>query len=130
MSEYRVLVTGSRTWTDYNLIADTLQELAREYLRNRGFSPSAEGVTLVSGACPKGADAMAEDAAFKLGYIIERHPADWDTYGKSAGFRRNAEMVEAGANVCIAFIKDESKGATHTANLAEEWGIPTRRFIA
>ena len=122
---YRVLVTGSRTWEDYELVSRVLAGIARTELTHR----PREQFTLVSGACPKGADAMAEDLAEKLGYHIERHPADWNTHGKRAGFVRNAEMVALGADVCIAFIKDGSKGATMTADLAEKAGIPTARYI-
>lgn len=82
-------------------------------------------MTLVHGGCPKGADQIAEEVAFELGWNVEKRPAQWDALGKSAGFVRNKQMVEAGAHVCLAFIDNESKGATHCASLARVAGIPT-----
>jgi len=118
MAEYRVLVTGSRAWDDMGVIAGVLAGHYRE------------GAILVSGACPHGADALAEEYWELLGGKVERYPADWDRYGKRAGFRRNAEMVNAGADVAVAFIRDESRGASHCAGLARAAGIPTEVYTA
>jgi hypothetical protein len=112
----RVLATGSRTWTDTTTIAAVL--------RAEWGNGTA---VLISGACPKGADRIAEQLWTQWGGQVETYPADWTRHGRSAGFRRNAEMVAAGADVCLAFIHEHSRGATHTANLAETANIPTHR---
>lgn len=118
----RILITGSRTWHDEGQIIDAL-------LGATAGVPFGD-ITLVSGACPQGADRLCEKVAEALGMKVERHPADWSRHGKRAGFVRNAEMVALGADICLAFIKDGSKGATMTADLAERAGIKTRRFLA
>jgi len=123
VNPYRILITGSRTWTDrdtiWRVLGDTVApiDITRE-------------TVLVSGACPRGADALAEDWARRYGLTVERHRANWQLEGRRAGFIRNARMVNLGADICLAFIKDGSRGASHTARLAEEAGIETRRFTA
>ena len=111
----RVLVTGSRTWTDQAVIAGALRE------------QWAAGTVLVCGTCPRGADAIAERLWTTWGGPVERHPANWGT-GRGAGLARNAAMVAAGADVCLAFIRDNSPGASHAAQLAGLVGIPVRRY--
>jgi hypothetical protein len=113
---FRVLVTGSRTWSDVDAIVRELEVVQAH---------EGEQVVLVSGNC-HGADVMAEEVAVKFGWMIERHPADWKTHGKRAGFIRNGEMVELGADYCLAFIQDESAGATNTVVKARIAKIPTK----
>jgi hypothetical protein len=122
---YRILITGSRTWDDRDFIWNVLDTLLAEL----------GDVTVVHGACGKGADLIAQgwvrhkmvtDPAARV--RAERHPADWQQYGRAAGFRRNAEMIALGADLVLAFIRDNSRGATGCADLAERAGIETRRF--
>lgn len=115
----RVLVTGSRDWLNAQMIYNVMFDL---------HLTATSQPTLVSGNCPTGADAIAEAIADYLKWPVERHPADWENLGKRAGFVRNAEMVESGADVCIAFIRNKSKGASMTADLAHKAGILTKVY--
>ena len=126
----RVLVTGSREWTDAAGITDALDAL----LVNYGT------LTVVHGACPRGADRIAQGWALSARHASsygavtpEPHPAIWrpdGVFDKTAGFRRNAEMVSLGADLCLAFYKRGAgnKGTDHCARLAENAGIPVRRI--
>lgn len=118
----RILITGSRDWDLFNPIANTL------YAVWSGYGQPKDAI-LVSGACPKGADRIAEIVWEHAGLPVERHPADWNQHGKRAGFVRNAEMVATNPDICLAFIRNGSKGASMTANLAEKAGIPVRRYL-
>lgn len=110
----RVIVTGSRTWTDYETILKTL-----------GALPS--GTTIVHGGCPKGADWLADDAAFELGLPVNVYDADWNKGGRSAGPRRNQQMVDDGADLCIAFRQPgRSNGTDDCIRRAKAAGIEVR----
>lgn len=81
-------------------------------------------VEIVSGAA-RGADALGERYAAERGLAVKQFPADWDRYGRSAGYRRNAEMAEY-ADAAVVFWDGKSKGSKHMINLAKEKGLPVR----
>jgi len=134
VADYRILITGSRDWDDDPLLCLNLAMAVQEP-RSEGFV-----VIIVHGACPRGADKTADVWARNHRLRVERHPADWDRHGKSAGFVRNAEMVSLGADLCLAFLmpctdgrcrrpgRHYSHGASHCAQLAEANSIPVRRI--
>lgn len=111
----RIGVTISRTWDDYEVIFDVLQEIY-----------TGRPTVLVHGASQM--DWFVAGVAFSLGMQLEAHPADWKNFGKGAGVIRNNEMVASGADLWLAFIKDRSPGASHCAARAAFAGIPTQRY--
>lgn len=115
----RVLVTGSRDWKDRSSVWYALQGELERY----------GSIVVVHGACPTGADDIADRWAWGMyqeGHqaMPEDHPADWDRYGKAAGPIRNKHMVDLGADVCHAFPIEGSRGTFGCMRLAEEAGIP------
>lgn len=128
---FRLLITGSRSWADKQAVSRAIADAIVEY--------SASHPLIVHGACPTGADQLADVCAREFRIPVERHPADW-SQGRSAGPRRNTEMVKLGADICLCFLlpcssprcmritPHDSHGASGCADLAEAIGIPVRRF--
>ena len=127
MDEFRVLVTGSRNWS---VPAKVHLVLTSVYCDIVGLGKQ---MVLVEGECPDSPDEYSVDWAdqmIAMGFsvVVDPHPADWEKFGRGAGYRRNAEMVKLGADICLAFIHNESKGASHTAALADKAAIRTVVF--
>jgi hypothetical protein len=120
----RILITGSRRWTDRVRLEAVL------WYETTRLHPERP-LTIVHGDCPYGADRMVREWCETHPDITEeRHPADWNQFGKSAGFKRNAEMVSLGADLCIAFIvPGMSRGTEHSAGAARRAGIPVTEVV-
>lgn len=110
----KVIIAGGRDFNDY----DYLREKCDYYLQNM------IDVEIVSGKA-KGADSLGERYGTEKGFKIKEFPADWDKYGKSAGYRRNGDMADY-ADSLIAFWDGESKGTNHMINLARDKGLKVR----
>lgn len=122
-SPYRILVTGSRDWADYDMVRNALTTALYQNVP----------AVIIHGACHTGADAIASWWVRRyrfIGLTEETHPADWKLHSRSAGPRRNKAMVDLGADICLAFIRNGSRGATGCADLAEAAGIPVRRWTS
>ncbi|MFD3594360.1 SLOG family protein [Nocardia sp. NPDC058640] len=139
----RLLVTGSRNWTNRPIIYESLRLAWRHLQRDE---PNDVPITLVHGAA-QGADTIAAEmwANRSVWYgrrpPVEPHPADWDhcdptcrhapryrrdgtRYCSAAGPRRNLEMIAAGADLCLAFPLGRSIGTQHCIRHARAAGIP------
>jgi hypothetical protein len=142
MSTARILVTGSRTWPDPQLLADTLLQVWHDALE-----AGHDGIVIVHGGAD-GADLLAETWAIGNSVPYEAHPADWDTCGPdcrpghrrtrrngttycpTAGHRRNQQMVDLGAALCVAFHHSDSTGTADCLRRAAAAGIPVHRVTA
>jgi nucleoside 2-deoxyribosyltransferase len=82
---------------------------------------------VVSGGA-RGVDLEAEGAARARGLAVQIFPADWDKYGKRAGFLRNQQIVDA-ADTVVAFHDGVSRGTLHTIGLAKAAGKPVRIIL-
>lgn len=77
----------------------------------------------VSGGCKVGVDAWVKALAAREGYTYEEIPADWDKYGKGAGFIRNSTLVDQ-IDRLVAFWDGKSRGTQDTIIKALEDGLP------
>lgn len=122
----RVIVTGSRNWTGQwgiNKIYEVLDSVLNM------ADTMEQGFELIHGACPTGADEIADswahvsEIADKV--MITTWPAAWGTYGKAAGPVRNEQMTTAGADLCVAFLRNNSAGTLDCIGKARRRGIWT-----
>jgi len=107
----KVIVAGTRTFNDYDFLKVTLDNLLA----------GLQNIEIVSGGA-RGADSLGELYAMEKGYKITRFPADWNRYGKSAGYIRNEEMAKY-ADKCVVFWDGESRGSLHMINLAQKYNL-------
>jgi hypothetical protein len=129
----RILITGSRNWTNRDTIAsailDAIDSHGEHLITHDENGPTLrwDQITIVHGAA-RGADHIAGRVARAWGMRVEEHPADWDRHGKSAGPIRNTNMVHLGADICLAFPTGSSVGTRHCMRIAEAAGIPVRVY--
>lgn len=126
MKELRIIIAGGRDFKDYNLLSNTIMQYLED-VDDTGIVSNPKQVKFISGTA-RGADSLGEQFAYTWGYDVVRFPADWDTHGKSAGYRRNAEMaIYASENgndgVLIAFWDGRSRGTKHMIDLAKRYGL-------
>lgn len=123
----RVLITGSRNLTHLTLVFDALYAVVDE-------NPGRKIVVVHGDA--QGADRLADTVARRDPdrFVREPHPAQWRTetggVDRGAGVRRNQEMVNLGADVCLAFYHaaSENKGTRDCVRRATKAGIAVREF--
>lgn len=106
---FRVVVAGSRTFKDYDLLSEELDKYLRDY--------ADRDIIIISGTA-NGADKMGERYAMEKGYALEKYPALWDKYGDAAGPKRNQQMAEI-ADAAVVFWDGQSAGSKNMIECAE-----------
>lgn len=95
----RILVTGSRD------VSDRDAAMVRRVLAIFG-EKFEDGSYYIVGCCPSGVDSIVR-RCYPDSLVCS---ADWDQHGRSAGPIRNQQMVDHGADLCLAFPGPNSKG--------------------
>ena len=111
--KFRLIVAGTRTLTDYNLVKRHLDYIASQI--------GKDNLLIVSGGA-KGADALGELYARQNGIELKKFPAEWNKYGKKAGPIRNAQMADFGHGL-LAFWDGKSPGTKNMIDLAKKKGL-------
>lgn len=120
----RILVCGGRDYNNYTKVSEVLNRLCIEH--SKEFNPDDNwlptDITIISGKA-RGADTLAADFAVVNFCVLEEYPADWKTYGKSAGHIRNKQMLEEGKpDLVVAF--PGGRGTENMVSIAEKAGVP------
>lgn len=108
--EMRVLVCGSRDWTDQEVIYETIRSLPDD--------------TVIVCGDASGADYFARNSPRSSGITV--FIADWGKYGKRAGPRRNQAMLDSGVDLVLAFSRQPvTPGTADMLARARKAGVPT-----
>ena len=110
-TDTRIIVAGSRTFNDYKKVVSALSL----YLKQN------ERITIISGGAA-GADQLGEQFAKENNILLKKFPAQWNLYGKRAGYLRNLEMMnfalQGDKAILVAFWDGKSKGTKHMIDSA------------
>lgn len=109
----KVIIAGGRDFNNYSVLHKIVSKII-----------NVKEDTIISGGA-RGADSVGADWATDHYVSLEVYPANWERYGKSAGYIRNAEMGEY-ADTLIAFWDGKSKG---TLNMIKTMQLNKKPYI-
>lgn len=111
---FYICICGGRTFVpkedDKIWLIKTLEGLKNKYI----------DIVIVEGGA-RGADQFGKTIALELQIPVKTFKADWNTYGKSAGFKRNSEMIKV-SDMLIWF--PGGNGTADSISKAKLKGIP------
>ena len=108
----KIGIIGSRGFNDYEL----LKGVMNQYI---------DKVDVVVSGGAVGADKLGERWASENGKSCLVFLPEWNKYGKSAGFKRNQDIVK-NSELVLAFWDGTSKGTKSSIDLCEKYGITVK----
>lgn len=110
----KIIIAGGRDFEQFGFLCEKCDHLT-----------SGQDVVEVVSGTAAGADTLGAKWSRKMGHGLKEFPAEWNVYGRSAGFRRNEQMAKY-ADALIAFWDGKSRGTAHMITLAKKVGLKTR----
>lgn len=108
----RVAVIGSRTFDDYEQLQSALNSLHKE-----------KPITHIVSGGAKGADSLGEKWSKENDIPFVIFIPDWKKYGRSAGIRRNKDIID-NSDIVVAFWDGESRGTKNSIDRAKKADKP------
>lgn len=105
----RTIIAGSRSITSMSLLMEAIKQ-------------SQFNITSIISGGAAGADTLGEYYAQHNNIPCTVMKADWARHGRSAGYKRNAQMAEV-ADALIALWDGQSKGTKHMIDIAQRLGL-------
>lgn len=120
--QVHVIIAGSRSFNSYEILSAEMDKVLLSLKEDNE-------ITIITGAA-RGADALGSLYAMNNSYTLKEFPANWNKYGRSAGYVRNREMVDYvlsqdGKRMLVAFWDGRSAGTHNTITLARNNNIET-----
>lgn len=113
--ELKVIIAGSRSITSYELVL-------------RAIIESKFVIAEVVSGTARGVDRLGERYAKENNLKVKRFPADWDTYGKKAGYLRNMKMADY-CDAAIVLWDGSSPGSKSMFDIMKRAGKPVFLYI-
>jgi hypothetical protein len=113
-----LIIAGTRTFDDY----ESLKTEVNKFIKTDLHIPNPQGSMFIISGYANGPDKMGIRYAQELNIEYRIMKADWNKYGKSAGYVRNREMAKI-AKACIVFWDTKSKGTENMIKLAFEYKL-------
>lgn len=119
----KIAVVGSRDFDDYEFLKKIL---------NYHLCQAGQACTQIISGGARGADTLAKQYAVEHGLDIQEFIPNWDVHGKSAGYLRNEQIVNACDELvafCVMSSDGISPGTKLSIELAEKAGKPVYKYL-